>query len=70
MDPKVILAKLKNPAFYCLLIGLIANELSPMLEAGQSVNIASILKIVGVAFMGLMADTPKVKKPDVLPPSA
>lgn len=59
MDVKHILDKLKTPVFWVMLVSIISSEILPMLEPGQNVNIAAIVKIVLVAFTGLVATPPK-----------
>lgn len=73
VSAKELLEKLKAPIFWVVLIGIVANELQPLLDGGKAVDILAVVKIVVVAFMGLLTKTPAalggVKKDDSQGPS-
>lgn len=58
VSAKELLEKLKAPLFWVVLVGIVANELQPMLDSGKHVDILAVVKIVVVAFMGLLTKTP------------
>jgi hypothetical protein len=59
MEVKSVLDKLKTPVFWIMLVSIISTELAPMLEDGKEINLAAIIKLVLVAFTGLVATPPK-----------
>ena len=58
LSAKEFLDKLKAPLFWMVLVSLVISELQPLLEANQPVNVLAVVKIVVVAFMGLLTKTP------------
>jgi hypothetical protein len=60
MEIKSVLDKLKTPIFWVMLVSVVSTELGPLLEAGGEINVLAIVKLVAVAFAGLVAQPPHV----------
>ena len=59
MEIKSVLDKLKTPIFWVMLVSVVSTELGPLLEAGGEINVLAVVKLVAVAFAGLVATPPK-----------
>ena len=67
---KEFIEKLSKPVFWIALAVMVLNQLQPLLEGGQSVNLAIIGQIVFAAFMGLIVPQPAALKASAKAPAA
>jgi hypothetical protein len=59
MEVRSVIEKLKTPVFWVMLVSIVSTELAPVLEAGGEINVLAVVKLVAVAFAGLVATPPK-----------